>query len=360
MTFPSFMLRVHRWDSLAVVDVDGVVDLATVPLLRAALHELTPHFTSVVIDLADVPLLDGHSVGVLVSTHRRARKHGHDVRLRSAQGRVLRVLEISGADKLCDDDTPVPHTDGEDCTSDTLLRARARADEQYRDTLREMAVAASYELASALARSYRGRGESVDDLIQVAMVGLLKAVNGFDPEHGSGFRAYAVPTIVGEIKRHFRDKGWMLRVPRRMQEIGMELAGARDVLAQRLGRAPTISEIAEQLRLTREEVAAALDAAQVYRPGSLSAPVGGEGDGELVLGDLVGGIDDGFELVENRESLRGLLGRLPSREQRILALRFYGNRTQAQIAEEVGISQMHVSRLLTGALRRLRDGLTGC
>jgi len=358
MASPSFMVRVHRWDSATVVDVDGVLDLATVPLLRAALHELTVQSSMTLVDLSKVPLLDGHSVGVLVSTHRLARKHHHELRLRGAHGRVLRVLEISGAAKLCDDDTALPDTDGEDCTSDTLLRARKHADEQHQETLRQMAVAGSYELASALARSYRGRGEAVDDLVQVAMVGLLKAVNGFDPEHGSGFRAYAVPTIVGEIKRHFRDKGWMLRVPRRMQEIGMELSGARDALAQRLGRAPTITEMAEQLGLTREEVSAALEAAQVYRPGSLSAPVGGETD-DLVISDLVGGIDDGFELVENRESLRGLLTRLPAREQRILALRFYGNRTQAQIAEEVGISQMHVSRLLTGALRRLREGLTG-
>jgi RNA polymerase sigma-B factor len=353
-------IRVLHGDA-AVVQVGGVVDFVSAPMLRAVLHTLIEDAPEVVVDLAGTTLLDGYSVGVLVSTQRFAGKHECALRVRGARGQVRRVLDITGVAKLCDPpEAAPPAADCENRTVETLLLARLRhaEDDAQRAGLRQLAIVAMYDLAAGLARSYRGRGESVDDLVQVAMVGLIKAVDGFDPERGSGFNAYAVPTIVGEIKRHFRDKGWQIRVPRRMQEIGHELAGARDTLSQRLGRSPTVQEMASHLGVTEEEILEAVEAAQVYRTGSLSTPVGSEGDGQTVLGDLIGHADHGFDLVEDRESLRGLVNDLPKREQRILAMRFYGNMTQAQIAERVGISQMHVSRLLADALGRLRAGMT--
>jgi RNA polymerase sigma-B factor len=298
---------------------------------------------------------------MLIATHGAAGKHACKLRLHGAHGQVLRVLDLTGTAKLCDPPATALPDDGENRTVETLLRARLRhaTDDSQRDGLRQLAIVAMYDLAAGLARSYRGRGESADDLVQVAMVGLIKSVDGFDPDRGTGFNAYAVPTIVGEIKRYFRDKGWQIRVPRRMQEIGLELPGARDILAQRLGRSPTVPEVAAHLGVTDEEVLEAIEAAQVYRAGSLSTPVGTNGgDGSTELGDLIGGPDRGFDLVEDRESLRGLVSGLPAREQRILAMRFYGNLTQAQIADRIGISQMHVSRLLADALGRLRVGLT--
>jgi len=358
---PSFMVRVHRSGTTAVISVSGVVDLATAPLLRAVLHDLLDDVPLLVADLSAVTLLDGHSVGMFVSTRRHAHKRGGDVLLRSPSARARRVLEITGTAKLCDPpEAELAPDPGDDRTVETLLRARQRPDlaAEHREGLRQLAIVAGSDLAVALGRSYRGRGEATEDLVQVAMVGLIKAVDGFEADRGPAFAAYAVPTIAGEIKRHFRDKGWTIRVPRRMQEIGVALPGARDVLGQRLNRAPTAGEVATYLGITTEEVLEAIEAAQVYRPGSLSAPIGGEGgDGVPVLGDVLGGPDHGFDLVDDRESLRSLISELPAREQRILALRFYGNLTQSQIAEKLGVSQMHVSRLLSGALAQLRQGL---
>jgi RNA polymerase sigma-B factor len=210
-----------------------------------------------------------------------------------------------------------------------------------------------------MARSYRGRGETTEDLVQVALVGLIKAVDRFDADRGPGFTAYAVPTVAGELKRHFRDKGWMIKVPRRLQDLGSALATGREALAQQLQRPPTVDELATHLGTTPEEVIDALDAAQVYRPASLSAPIHNvDSDGGPDLGDVLGSPDPGFELVDNMQSLRGLIEQLPARQRRILGLRFYDDMTQAQIARKIGVSQMHVSRLLTAALNQLRAGLT--
>src|SRR5262249_46264297 len=153
-------------------------------------------------------------------------------------------------------------------------------------------------------------------------------------------------TVIGEIKRYFRDKCWRIRVPRRLQEIGLELAAAGEVLSQRLGHSPTVPELAAHLGVTDDQVLEAIEAAHVYRPGSLSARLGNGADGDgTELADHLGAPDDGYDLVEARESLRPLLAALPARQRRILALRFYGNLTQSQIAEKIGVSQMHVSRL---------------
>ena len=212
-------------------------------------------------------------------------------------------------------------------------------------------------LVEYLARRFRNRGEWLDDLTQVATIGLIKSIDRFDLARGVEFSTYATPTIVGEIKRHFRDKGWAVRVPRRLQELKLALTKAIGDLAQREGRAPTVAEIAAHLQMTEEEVLEGLESANAYSTVSLDAPDSGDDDAPAVAESL-GMLDDALEGVEYRESLKPLLEQLPSREKRILLLRFFGNMTQSQIATELGISQMHVSRLLARTLAQLRDGLT--
>jgi RNA polymerase sigma-B factor len=222
---------------------------------------------------------------------------------------------------------------------------------------RERLVKMYLPLAEHMARRFQHRGELLDDLVQVASLALLKSIDGFDPNRGAAFTSYAIPMIVGELKRHFRDKGWDVRVPRRLQELRLEITKVSDDLAQRLGRSPTVADLAAHLDVSDEEVIEALDCAQAYRALSLHAPVSGdESGGELI--DLLGGIDPEMSTVEDRAALRPALAKLPEREQRIIAMRFFGNMTQSQIATEIGISQMHVSRLLAHALGVLRTGLT--
>jgi RNA polymerase sigma-B factor len=222
--------------------------------------------------------------------------------------------------------------------------------------VRERLVELYLPLAEHLARRFRNRGELLDDLVQVASLALLKSVDGFDPNRGAAFTSYAIPMIVGELKRHFRDKGWDVRVPRRLQELRLEIGKVTDQLAQELGRSPTVTDLANRLEVSDEEIIEALDCSQAYRALSLHAPVAGDDNGGELI-DLLGGIDPELATVEDRAALRPALARLPEREQRIIAMRFFGNMTQSQIATEIGISQMHVSRLLTHALSVLRSGL---
>jgi RNA polymerase sigma-B factor len=212
-------------------------------------------------------------------------------------------------------------------------------------------------LVEYLARRFRNRGEWLDDLTQVATIGLIKSIDRFDLGRGVEFSTYATPTIVGEIKRHFRDKGWAVRVPRRLQELKLALTKAIGDLAQREGRAPTVAELAAHLQMSEEDVLEGLESANAYSTVSLDAPDSGDEDAPAVAESL-GMLDDALEGVEYRESLKPLLERLPPREKRILLLRFFGNMTQSQIATELGISQMHVSRLLARTLTQLREGLT--
>ncbi|MFC5006574.1 SigB/SigF/SigG family RNA polymerase sigma factor [Dactylosporangium cerinum] len=230
-----------------------------------------------------------------------------------------------------------------------------------RDRVRSRLIELYIPLAEYLARRFRNRGEQFDDLVQVANLGLIKSVDGFDPTRGAAFTSYAIPMIVGELKRHFRDKGWDVRVPRRLQELRLEISKISGDLAQDLGRSPTVADLAAKLGVSEEDVIEGLDCGQAYRALSLDAPVGeagGDGAGATGLGDLLGGDDPDMVNVENREALRPLLAKLPEREQKIIAMRFHGNLTQSQIAAELGISQMHVSRLLAGALKTLRASLT--
>jgi RNA polymerase sigma-B factor len=226
-----------------------------------------------------------------------------------------------------------------------------------RARIRATLVELHLPLVEYLARRFRNRGEWLDDLTQVATIGLIKSIDRFDLERGVEFSTYATPTIVGEIKRHFRDKGWAVRVPRRLQELKLSLTKAIGELAQREGRAPTVSELAAHLQMSEEEVLEGLESANAYSTVSLDAPDSGDEDAPAVA-DSLGMIDEALEGVEYRESLKPLLERLPPREKKILLLRFFGNMTQSQIAAELGISQMHVSRLLARTLAQLREGLT--
>jgi len=241
-----------------------------------------------------------------------------------------------------------------------LLKTMARIpdDDPRRASVRDQAIQAWLPLARHLAQRFNGRGEPLDDLVQIATVGLIKAIDRFNPEYGSDFAAYAVPTVVGEIKRHFRDRTWDIRVPRRLQELKLDINEATGTLAQRLGRSPTVADIAEHLKRSEDEILEGLEGARAYSAVSLQSLVGNGEDG-TELGDLFGVEDHELALAEYRASLGPALESLSPREQKIVVLRFFGNLTQTQIAERVGISQMHVSRMLARSLAALRDELTG-
>lgn len=253
-------------------------------------------------------------------------------------------------------------TDGEEPTvgaapsagrvDDLLVElARLPTGSQARAALRRHVVESQLPLVHHLAQRFRGRGEPYDDLVQVGTIGLLNAVDRFDPERGN-FTAFAVPTILGEIRRHFRDRGWAMRVPRRLQDLGRRVSAARDELTQSLGHSPTVQELAAHLDEDVDLVLEALDSSAVYT--MVPLPTTPE---EADLAPL-GTTDEGLELVEDRATLRPLLARLPARERTILALRFIRGMSQSQIAAEVGVSQMHVSRLLARSLGVLREALS--
>jgi RNA polymerase sigma-B factor len=223
-----------------------------------------------------------------------------------------------------------------------------------RDRLRDDFVRTCLPFAGRLARRYRGRGEPFEDLEQVARLGLVKAIDRFDTERGS-FTAYAVMTIFGEIKKHFRDTTWAVHVTRRVQEAGLDVKRAGQELLPVLNREPTPAEIARHLDVPIGDVQEALRSATGYWPASLNAPARGEGDSEII--DLLGDRDSALDSAEDRLTMADLLRHLPAREQRMLSLRFYGNLSQAEIAADLGISQMHVSRLLRDALTWLREAM---
>jgi RNA polymerase sigma-B factor len=228
-------------------------------------------------------------------------------------------------------------------------------DDPGRVALRGKLVTGYLPVAQHIARRFAGRGEPVDDLEQAGTVGLLNAVDRFEPDRGIDFLSYAVPTITGEIRRHFRDRTWSMRVPRRLKDLQGAINGAIGPLSQELGRAPRPSEIAARLGIPTEEVVEGLDAQQAYRSTSLDELVAGA---DTTLTDTIGSADAELEKVEYRETLAPLLDELPERERTILLLRFFGNLTQTQIADHVGISQMHVSRLLSQTVAQLRRRMT--
>jgi RNA polymerase sigma-B factor len=246
--------------------------------------------------------------------------------------------------------TPTP-------TTEQLLRRRASMTlgDPDRARLRAGIIEANLPLAGRLAHRYAGRGVPYEDLAQVGALGLIKAVDGYDANRGTPFLSYAVPTILGSIRRHFRDTTWALRVPRPTQELTARVPAARGELSQQQGRQPTDGELAHHLGVTTTQLMAALVAADAYRLPSLNESQPCTGGPERIV--LIGAVDPGYEAVDDHLTLRLTLAALPPRERRILTMRFYGDLTQAQIATRVGLSQMHVSRLLKRSLAQLRAGM---
>jgi RNA polymerase sigma-B factor len=228
--------------------------------------------------------------------------------------------------------------------------------EEVREQAREALVHLHLPLVEHCARRFRNRGEPFEDLVQVGTIGLIKAVDRFDLDRGVEFSTYATPTIIGEIKRYFRDKGWAIRVPRRLQELRMQIGAASADLTQSLGRSPTPRELAERIGCSVEDILEGIESSNAYSTLSLDATDSTDDSVGSML-DAIGIDDENLEHVEIRESIKPLLDRLEAREKRILLLRFFKNMTQSQIAEEIGVSQMHVSRLLSRTLEQLRTSL---
>jgi RNA polymerase sigma-B factor len=236
----------------------------------------------------------------------------------------------------------------DDATLEWFREYRRTGDRTLRNTLVEHYL----ELARALARRFANRNEPLDDLEQVAMLGVLKAVERFDPEFGTPFAAFAVPTVVGELRRHFRDHGWMVRVPRRIQNLHQHMGALVTEMAQELERSPTVAELAEAAGVSEEDVLEALEAANCYRPAALEATAAGGDPSERVR--LV---DDDLETADDRVILLPLLAQLPHQQQRVVYLRYFEDLTQAEIAKELGVSQMQVSRLLARSIATLGAGV---
>jgi RNA polymerase sigma-70 factor (sigma-B/F/G subfamily) len=377
-------VHAHDIDGTTLVVADGAIDLSRMSRLRFVLRQavaLDAH--EIVVDLGTAKLLDATAVGLLVRYRGQVEEHGGRLRVVDAQGMVLQVLEVVGlakslgaydprdsapprpAQPCCRPgaEAPLPTRDWSvptygmpnDAVHELLLETAGLSDEDpYRRELRARAIELALPAAYQLTMRYRHRGEPTDDLLQLAALGLVKAVDGYDPYRGHRFSDYAMPTILGEIRRHFRDNGWGMRVPRSMQELWIQSRDEFDRLTQLLGRAPTAEDVARSLDVPREKVVAAAGAGGNYRPESLSTPIP---SGTAELGDLIGAIDPAYERVDNHEVLREALAGLPERTRRILSLRFVAEMSQSEIAAEVGLSQMHVSRLLNQAFAALRTSL---
>jgi RNA polymerase sigma-B factor len=223
------------------------------------------------------------------------------------------------------------------------------------ERLRNELVEAHLGLAHQLARRFSSRGESYDDLVQVASMALVKSVDRFDPDRGVEFSTFATRTVIGELKRHFRDKGWAIRAPRRIQELYLELGPAIESLTQAHGRPPTVEEMAREIGASEEAVLEAMEAGQSYRTTSIDAPDRQDG----TIAERLGDVDSGYVGTDDRMLLAISLTHLPERERTILNLRFVDGLTQSEIAERIGISQMHVSRLLASSLAKLRESFAG-
>lgn len=232
-----------------------------------------------------------------------------------------------------------------------------RAFRETRDrSLRNALIEEHRWIAIRGARRFEGRGEPLDDLVQVAMFGLLKAVERFDPDRGVAFPAFAMPTVVGELRRHFRDHTWAVRVPRRLKELHVSVGRAVEELRSSLSRQPTVDELARHLHVTADDILETLEAGAAYRAGPISAPddiEGGDREPQML------GADDDLGHADDRMAVRRLLGSLAPRERTIVYLRFFGEHTQQEIAERLGMSQVHVSRLLRQSLQQLRSELDG-
>jgi RNA polymerase sigma-B factor len=257
------------------------------------------------------------------------------------------------------DDSPNGDEDGEYGDLEPLLAeyARLTGDDPGRARLRERLVTGFLPLANHLARRYSQRGVPTEDLVQVAALGLVQAIDRYDPSLGHNFLAFAIPTMQGEVRRYFRDRTWSMRVPRRLRELHIQIGNVTRDLSQQLGRAPRPSEIAAHLGISTDEVLEGLEAGTAYSASSLDRELDAAESEGSTLAQRLGENDPQLELVEIHHTLQPILATLPARERTILLMRFFGNMTQTQIAEKIGISQMHVSRLLAKTLAELRERL---
>ena len=253
---------------------------------------------------------------------------------------------------------PATHPVGGATVTDLLCqRAELPAGHPDRAALRARSIEAGLPLARSVAARYAGRGEPFEDLHQVAALALIKAVDRYDPDRQTAFASYAVPCIVGALKRHFRDATWRVRVPRRIQDLALTLGPTSAELAQQLGRSPTRRELAAHLDTAEPDITIALNAWRARCPDSLDARSAASGDEPRALIDKIGGVDARLQAVSDRHSLLPLLAALPLRQRRILAMRYVADMTQAEIATQVGVSQMHISRLLVHSLAQLRTAM---
>jgi len=295
-------------------------------------------------------------------SHREARPGHRDRASDRPAGlpvRTVRTVRTGRGPQAGGDATPSPYAERRAETMRMFEKMHELApSDPERERLRRAIIEDHMPFARYAASRYGGRGESVEDVVQVAYLGLVKAADNFDPYYGTGFLGYATPMMVGEIKRYFRDSTWDVHVPRRMQELSGPLRNATEALAQDLSRAPTLVELAGKLSADPKQIAEALRAAEAYTAGSLDHPVRADrGDGRATLADFLGVEDPRFDAVVDREALRPLLAALGERDKRILLMRFFRGLTQSEIGKQLNVSQMQVSRELTRILGRLRAGL---
>lgn len=352
-------------EHLDLVVVSGSLDFASVAELTKELEpRLREHRRDVLLDLTGITVLDARAVSELLRMAELAENHGGQLQVIGARGVVLEVLQITGAAKQLGVYESSPQQATRQLSSapanDPLARALTHlvhlpCDSPARRELRDRVVTDLLPLAAQLARRFRDRGESHEDLKQVAVLALINAVDRFDPKRGDFF-PFAVTTMTGELKRHLRDRSWAVRPPRRLQQLSLEVRWAETHLGQLLGRSPTPADIADFLDVSEESVLEAVAAHQARRSTSLQAPVRAA---DVPLVDTLGDHDHRLDDIDSWVSLRDVITNLPERTRRILEMRFGHGMTQSQIAHAVGVSQMHVSRILTATLHRLRQALTG-
>jgi RNA polymerase sigma-B factor len=288
------------------------------------------------------------------------RHEPHHASLPDSERQLIHATETLELDLAVGQDAPAKSRSRTNDLADVTVRLRelreldehSAAFRRERDAIIERCL----PLADNVAAHFRNRGESHEDLVQVARLGLVNAVKRFDPDSGSEFLPFAVLTMMGECRRYFRDHGWSLKVPRRLKELNLSLNAAKAELTHRLNRAPTASELAEHLGADRQEIVEGLIAANAYSTRSTDAPIDSDDVG-FTVAERIGDLDADLEKVVDLVTVRPLLAALPDRERAILAMRFFENMTQSQIAQRIGMSQMHVSRLLARSLAALRDQL---